>query len=106
MAAKETSAKMLSMYEREGRNTSSKDPKMLNSRVFLGNLASELVGRHEIETLFSTFGKVLGVSLHKSYGFVQFESEESAKNSVDSMNGHVLHGLKLGKFFPNVLFFK
>lgn len=88
--------KLLSVYEREGRNTSSKDPKMLNSRVFIGNLASDKVGRQDIENLFATFGKVLGVSLHKSYGFVQFESEESAKNSVNSMHGHMLHGLKMG----------
>ena len=88
--------KLMSVYEREGRNTSSKDPKMLNSRVFIGNLASEKVGRQDIENLFETYGKVLGVSLHKSYGFVQFDSEESAKNSVNSMHGHMLHGLKMG----------
>lgn len=87
---------LLSVYEREGRNTSSNDPKMLNSRVFIGNLASEKVGRQDIETLFATFGKVLGVSLHKSYGFVQFDSEESAKNSVNAMKGHMLHGLNMG----------
>lgn len=83
-------------YEREGRNTSSNDPKMLNSRVFIGNLASDKVGRQDIENLFSRFGKVLGVSLHKSYGFVQFERESSAKDSVESVNGHKLHGQILG----------
>ena len=85
-----------SLYEREGRNTSSNDPKMLNSRVFIGNLASDKVSRQDIESLFSRFGKVLGVSLHKSYGFVQFESENSAKDSVESVNGHKLHGQILG----------
>lgn len=84
------------LYEREGRNTSSNDPNMLNSRVFIGNLASDKVGRQEIENLFSRFGKVLGVSLHKSYGFVQFESENSAKDSVESVNGQKLHGQILG----------
>jgi RNA recognition motif-containing protein len=90
--------KLLSVYEREGRNTSSQDPKMLNSRVFIGNLAAEKVGRQDIESMFAVHGKVLGVSLHKSYGFVQFDSEESAKNSVNAMQGHMLHGLKMGKF--------
>lgn len=86
----------VNVYEREGRNTSSNDPKMLNSRVFIGNLASEDVGRHDVETLFSTYGKVLGVSLHKSYGFVQFENEDSAKKSVEAMHEHLFHGQRLG----------
>lgn len=89
----------MSVYEREGRNTSSNDPKLLNSRVFIGNLPSDKITRHEVENLFSEFGKVLGVSLHKSYGFVQFESEACAKESVTAMHGHELHGLSLGKCF-------
>lgn len=88
--------KMISVYEREGRNTSSKDPKMLHSRVFIGNLASDKVGRQDVETVFSAHGKVLGVSLHKSYGFVQFDTEESAKNAVNAMHGEMFHGLKMG----------
>lgn len=88
---------MLNVYEREGRNTSSKDPKMLHSRVFIGNLASDEVSRQDVETLFTSYGKVLGVSLHKSYGFVQFDTEESAKKSVKAMHGHMFHGLKMGK---------
>lgn len=98
--------KLEHVYEREGRNTSSKDPKMLNSRVFIGNLASEKVGRQEVETLFSAYGKVLGVSLHKSYGFVQFQSEESAKKSVEAMQGHLFHGLNMGMFCGAVGCFK
>ena len=86
-----------SAYEKDGRNTSSNDPKMLDSRVFIGNLPSDKVGRQDIEKLFNAFGKVLGVSLHKSYGFVQFDDEESAKKAVAEMHGHKLHGLALGE---------
>lgn len=69
--------------------------KMMNSRVFVGNLAAEKVTRQEVEQLFSEYGKVLGVSLHKSYGFVQFAEEECAKSSVKGLNGHSLHDLRL-----------
>ena len=77
--------------------------KMMNSRVFVGNLAAEKVTRQEVEQLFSEYGKVLGVSLHKSYGFVQFAEEECAKSSVKGLNGHSLHDLRLGELFSDVL---
>lgn len=89
----------MSAYDKDGRNTSSNDPKMLDSRVFIGNLPSEKVGRQDIEKLFAAYGTILGVSLHKSYGFVQFENEESAKKSVEAMHGHILQGSNLGKLY-------
>lgn len=85
------------IYDREGRNTSSSDPKMMNSRVFIGNLAAEKVSRQAVEKMFGAYGKILGVSLHKSYGFVQFDNEEAAREAVKAINGTTLHGLKLGK---------
>lgn len=89
--------KNMSLLDKEGRNTSSNDPKMLDSRVFIGNLPSEKVSRQEIETMFAAYGTVLGVSLHKSYGFVQFDNEESAKKSAKAIHGTNLQGSTLGK---------
>ena len=85
------------MYDREGRNTSSSDPKMMSARVFVGNLAAEKVSRQDVEKMFTSHGKILGISLHKSYGFVQFDDEESAKEAVKALNGTMLHGLRLGE---------
>ena len=87
----------LERLEREGRNTSSTDPKMMNSRVFIGNLAAEKVSRQSVEKMFGSFGRILGVSLHKSYGFVQFDNEEDAKEAVKANNGAMVHGLRLGE---------
>lgn len=78
------------------RNTNSDDPKMLDSRVFIGNMPSDKVTRLDMEKLFEPYGKLLGVSLHKSYGFVQYEKEEEAKKAVEAMHGHNLHGQVLG----------
>lgn len=86
-----------------GRFTSSSDPKLMNARVFMGNLPAELISRHEIEDNFRKFGKILGISLHKSYGFVQYEKEEQAKAAVAAWNGKKLKGQVLGKvLFCNV----
>ena len=109
------------MYNKDGRNTSSSDPEMMESRIFIGNLASKKVHillhknnlifynslffsqatRHQIEEVFTKYGNILGVSLHKSYGFVQFDSKESALAAVKAENGNELHGLKMGMFLCN-----
>ncbi len=73
---------------------------MMNSRVFIGNLPAEKVSRQGVEQMFGSFGKILGVSLHKSYGFVQFDNEDSAQTAAKEINGTVLHGLKLGEAHP------
>ena len=86
-----------------GSNTSSNDPKMLDSRVFIGNLPSDKVTRKIVEDMFSEFGKVLGVSLHKSYGFVQYESEEDAKKAVEGTHRKLLEGSTLGKNYNCVI---
>ncbi len=91
------SEKQISAYDREGRNTSSNDPQMLDSRVFIGNLPSEKITRVEVEKLFSDYGNVLGVSLHKSYGFVQYDNKESAEKAVEAMHGYSLQNSSLGK---------
>lgn len=83
-------------------NTSSNDPKMLNSRVFIGNLPSEKVNRSEVEAMFAEYGTVLGVSLHKSYGFVQFDDEAVAKKAVAGVHGKKLEGNHLG-IYSNII---
>ena len=47
--------------------------------------------------MFSKYGKILGVSLHKSFGFVQFDNKETAELAVKSEKGQLLKGLKMGK---------
>ena len=92
----EKQSRLQKIYDREGRNTSSDDPKMMNARVFIGNLASDKMSRQEVMKMFEPYGKVLGVSLHKSYGFVQFETEKEAKAAVKATNGNVVEGLRIG----------
>lgn len=83
-------------FDKEGRNTSSSDPKMIRSRIFVGNLTDQ-VTRQDIEKAFKKYGTILGVSLHKNFGFVQFDSQESADKAVTEEEDTTIHGHKVGE---------
>ena len=80
------------------RNTSSTDPKLLKARVFIGNLATEKVKREDLTETFEIYGEVIGCSLLRGYGFVQFLSEEDARNAVRGENGKTMRGAIMGMF--------
>ena len=80
------------------RNTSSTDPKLLKARVFIGNLATEKVKREDLTETFEIYGEVIGCSLLRGYGFVQFLSEEDARNAVRGENGKTMRGDTMGVF--------
>uniref|UniRef100_S4RBP9 RALY RNA binding protein like n=1 Tax=Petromyzon marinus TaxID=7757 RepID=S4RBP9_PETMA len=75
--------------------TNKNDPRSINSRVFIGNLNTAIVKKPDVETLFSKYGKVVGCSVHKGYGFVQYASERSARLAVAGENGRVMAGQQL-----------
>ncbi|KAK3086625.1 hypothetical protein FSP39_021183 [Pinctada imbricata] len=75
-------------------NANSED--LLKSRVFIGNLPIDKITKPELETMFSKYGKILGLSIHeKGFGFVQFESEDDAQEAVKNENGGLLKSKKL-----------
>ena len=80
------------------RNTSSTDPKLLKARVFIGNLATEKVKREDLTGAFERYGEVIGCSLLRGYGFVQFLSEEDARSAVEGENGKMMQGAVMGMF--------
>jgi RNA recognition motif-containing protein len=68
-----------------------------NSRLFIGNLATERTSQQELNSIFSNYGRVLDVVLLKSYGFVQFDNPQSAKMAVEHEHGRKVGGMKVGK---------
>ncbi|XP_055644849.1 polyadenylate-binding protein 4-like [Toxorhynchites rutilus septentrionalis] len=91
---------------------SQRDPSVRKSgtgNVFIKNLDQNIDNKAMFDT-FSAFGNILsckvaqdenGVS--KGYGFVHFETEESANTSIEKVNGMLLNGKKVyvGRFIPS-----
>ncbi|XP_052229376.1 nuclear receptor coactivator 5-like isoform X2 [Dreissena polymorpha] len=73
--------------------TNIEDPAYLNARLFIGNLPSDRTSKQDLENLFQSYGKILGVSIHdRGFGFVQFEREEDAQKAKDGERGTKLNG--------------
>lgn len=72
--------------------TNSKDPKMVASRIFVGNLPTSTgLKKEDVEIIFKKYGKIIGLLLMTGYAFVQFDNEESA-NRAKQENGTVVRG--------------
>ncbi|XP_062849790.1 heterogeneous nuclear ribonucleoprotein C-like isoform X3 [Trichomycterus rosablanca] len=72
--------------------TNKKDPRSLNSRVFIGNLNTMLVTKADVEAIFSKYGVIVGCSVHKGYAFVQFANERNARAAVGGEDGRMIVG--------------
>jgi len=68
----------------------------MKARVFMGNFPADKTSRYEVEEEFKVFGKLLGISLHKTYGFLQFADEKDAKACVAAWNKKEFKGQLLG----------
>lgn len=75
--------------------TNKKDPRSLNSRVFIGNLNTAVVKKTDVEGLFSKYGKIVGCSVHKGYAFVQYATERTARTAVAAEDGRIIAGQPL-----------
>uniref|UniRef100_A0A8C6P7P7 Nuclear receptor coactivator 5 n=1 Tax=Nothobranchius furzeri TaxID=105023 RepID=A0A8C6P7P7_NOTFU len=77
------------------RRCSSNDPRDLERRIFVGNLPTSDMANKDLEEMFSPYGKVIGVSLFRGYGFVQFERIEEAEAAKAGQKGRIYKGYKI-----------
>ncbi|XP_075952892.1 nuclear receptor coactivator 5 isoform X3 [Anarhichas minor] len=77
------------------RNCSSSDPRDLERRIFVGNLPTSDMEKKDLEELFSTYGKIIGVSMFRGFGFVQFEGVAEAEAAKSAQKGRIYKGYKI-----------
>ena len=80
-----------------GNKTNSEDPYLQRARIFVGNIATDRVSRRDLSELFGQYGKVLGVSIHGGFAFVQMDRESNANRAVVSEDNQMFKGSKLRK---------
>ncbi|EDV40560.1 uncharacterized protein Dana_GF23867 [Drosophila ananassae] len=80
------------MTETSGYNIT-KDPELIKSRVFLGNIPN--CTREELVSICLPYGKVLGSMVQKNYGFVQFETEEIANKAAFALHKSIFKSKQL-----------
>lgn len=68
-----------------------------DSRLFVGNLASEKTSKEELARIFAQYGDIYEIVLKESYGFVQYNNSESVREAIRMENGRLVGGLKLGR---------
>lgn len=71
-----------------------RDPATANCRIYVGNL-DESTTSDSLEEHFKKHGKVVGVIVQRGFGFIQFEDENSAQESIKNEHGVMFQGRKL-----------
>ena len=82
---------------RDIKDTSSDNPEMVRSRVFVGHLDTDNITKDDVQRLFSPYGRVIGVALHKGYGFVQYDNADSATAAIKEAHGTPVGSMKIGE---------
>ncbi|KAM4613212.1 nuclear receptor coactivator 5 isoform 2-T2 [Polymixia lowei] len=77
------------------RSCSSNDPRDLERRIFVGNLPTSDMEKKDLEEMFSQYGKIVGVSMFRGFGFVQFERIEEAEAAKAGHKGRIYKGYKI-----------
>lgn len=74
----------------------------MSTKLYVGNLSFSTI-EEQVRDAFAEFGRVANVALitdratgrSRGFGFVEYDSADSAQRAIDSMNGAMLDGRAL-----------
>ncbi|XP_050537413.1 uncharacterized protein LOC126903319 isoform X2 [Daktulosphaira vitifoliae] len=78
-----------------GNQTNSQDPQAVNSRVFVGNLNTFQCSKTDVEKMFQRYGRLVGISMHKGFAFVQFTNPFDARSACVGEDARTVLGQTL-----------
>src|SRR5579862_343846 len=81
--------------EREIVQTARWDQFAPGSRMFIGNLPTDKIGKKDIFRLFYPYGRLAQISMKQAYGFVQFYEKQDCDNAIRAQQGMILTGRKV-----------
>lgn len=75
-------------------DTAIRDPSTANCRIYVGNL-KENTPKNDLQNIFGKYGNVRGIMVSRNFGFIQFDSEQSANNAIENENQKMYNGRKI-----------
>ena len=66
------------------------DPETAYMRVFVGNINTNTVSKQLLSRVFSKYGYVTAISIHRGFAFVQFNNYHCARAAARGENGNMI----------------
>ena len=71
-------------------SSTTNDPETAYMRVFVGNINTNNVTKQLLNRIFSRFGYITAISIHRGFAFVQFDDYYCARAAATNMNGKLV----------------
>jgi len=74
------------MYNNKNISSDTSDPSTAHMRVFVGNINTSAITKTCLQEIFCKYGNVTGISIHRGYAFIQYNSVEAAQIAAQSQH--------------------
>ena len=73
-----------------GLSSMTNDPETAYMRVFVGNINTNSVSKQLLSRIFSKYGYITAISMHRGFAFVQFNDYHCARAAARAENGNMI----------------